>query len=77
MGCIFVAMVCALFAISDPIYWIPVIIAGWVATITFRFYRHHIKCFVYIQTLHAQTCPHCGKHLAPGQKNEIVAASEH
>jgi hypothetical protein len=63
--CLFAVIMSGIAAIDLPIYFIGTILGGWSATVVWRGYRHHVKCYWYLICLHADKCPHCGKPLVP------------
>jgi hypothetical protein len=50
-GLVFVAIVSIMSVASSMVYFIPAIVAIWLASISYRLYRHHLKCFWYIRSL--------------------------
>jgi len=50
-------------AFYEYTFVIATILTTWMATIGYRFYKHHSKCLIYLQSLNSQKCPHCGKPL--------------
>lgn len=54
-GLVFVAIVSIMSVPSSMVYCIPAIVAIWMASISFRLYRHHLKCFWYIRSLQVHT----------------------
>jgi hypothetical protein len=62
--CLFVMFLSCFAALSVPIYFIVTIVSGWLATICYRAYKHHIRCYWYVRMMNSQLCPHCGKSLS-------------
>jgi hypothetical protein len=61
--CLVAMILCGIAAISIPIFFIATILSGWFATIFYRAYRHHMRCYWYVRMMEYQLCPHCGKSL--------------
>jgi len=78
LACVFVAALSGIAAIYDPVLLVLTLISAWLASIAVRFYRHHLKCYWYIRTLNAQTCPYCGRSLVSMPTNaDLVRLYSH
>jgi hypothetical protein len=65
--CLFVMFISCFAALSVPTYFVISIVSGWLATICYRTYRHHIRCYWYVKMMNSHLCPHCGKSLSSEQ----------
>jgi hypothetical protein len=60
---LFFAVISSAIGLSTPVYFVGTVLGSWFASIAWRCYRHHLKCYWHLVYIHAQKCPHCGKPL--------------
>jgi hypothetical protein len=47
--------------LGSAVFMIVTVISAWFASIAYRFYKTHRRCFWHLIEIAAQPCPYCGK----------------
>lgn len=78
VGFVIVAVL-SVFAVflGSPVFMVMTVMSAWLASITFRLYKHHRKCFWHLINLEMHSCPHCGQDIGSANLAEHLASSAH